>query len=142
LDVFDPISYASGVIPSRLEGVGCMNIYVGGLSPVVTNQQLREVFAAFGKVDSAEVAKEHPSGVPRGFGFVKMPLDHEATAAIAALNGRKRLGGSLQVHPVRRPPPRPWYYRPAAPFSAGKNRGKKSREQAPTVRPTQAVSSQ
>ena len=71
-----------------------MDIYVGGLLQEVNSQQLREAFAAFGKVDSAEVEREHRSGAPRGFGYVKMPFDHEATAAIAALNGRKRLGSS------------------------------------------------
>jgi RNA recognition motif-containing protein len=103
-----------------------MEIYVGGLLQAVTNQQLREAFAAFGNVDSAEVVKDHPSGVPRGFGYVTMPLEHEATAAIAALNGRERMGNSLEVHPVRRPPPRPWSFRPASRYSASKGRSKAS----------------
>lgn len=113
-----------------------MNIYVGGLPEAVTNKQLREAFAAFGKVDYAEVVKEHPGGVPRGFGFVNMPFDHEATAAIEALNGRKRLGSSLEVHPVRHPAPREWHYRPGTRSSAGKDRNKVSRKQGATARPT------
>ncbi len=84
-----------------------MNIYVGGLLPEVTNKQLREEFTRFGTVKSAEVAKSHKGGEPRGFGFVEMPIEREAVAAIAALAGATRMGSALEVKEVRRPAPNP-----------------------------------
>ncbi|GAB4327732.1 MAG: RNA-binding protein [Candidatus Zixiibacteriota bacterium] len=84
-----------------------MNIYVGGLLPEVTSKQLREEFKRFGTVKSAEVAKSHKDGAPRGFGFVEMPIERQAVAAIAALRGTTRMGSALEVNEVRRPAPNP-----------------------------------
>ena len=84
-----------------------MNIYVGGLLPGVTSRQLRDEFTVFGKVLSAEVSKSHKSGAPRGFGFVEMPIEREAVAAITALKGATRMGSALEVNEVRRPAPNP-----------------------------------
>ncbi len=84
-----------------------MNIYVGGLLPEVTNKQLREEFTRFGTVKSAEVAKSHKGGAPRGFGSVEMPIEREAVAAIAALRGATRMGSALEINEVRRPAPNP-----------------------------------
>ena len=64
-----------------------MNIYVGNLSFEVTDDDLRQLFAAYGEVESASVVKDRFSGESRGFGFVEMPAKKDADAAIAALNG-------------------------------------------------------
>jgi len=84
-----------------------MNIYVGGLSPEFTNKHLREEFSVFGKVTSAEIVRTNGRGAPRGFGFVEMPIEREAVAAIAALKGATRRGSELEVNEVKHPKPRP-----------------------------------
>ena len=73
-----------------------MKIYVGNLSYQVTEDQLREVFAAHGQVDSATIIKDKFSGQSKGFGFVEMSSDSEAQAAIAALGGQDH-GGRAQI---------------------------------------------
>ena len=78
-----------------------MNIYVGSLSNNVTETNLRQTFEAFGQVASARVMKESVSGESRGFGFVEMPVQAEAHAAIQGLNGRKLNGRLLSVNEVR-----------------------------------------
>ena len=81
-----------------------MKIYVGNLSYQVTEDQLREVFAAHGQVDSATIIKDKFSGQSKGFGFVEMTSKEEAEAAIAALNGTDLQGRRLNVNEAR---PRP-----------------------------------
>ncbi len=81
-----------------------MNIYVGNLSPGVTDEDLQQAFEAFGKVISATVIKDKFSGRSRGFGFVEMPAKAEGQAAIDGLNGKDLKGQSLKVNEAR---PRP-----------------------------------
>jgi cold-inducible RNA-binding protein len=87
-----------------------MNIYVGNLSYEATDDELRELFEEFGEVSSASVIQDRESGRSRGFGFVEMPNDAEAQAAIDGLNGRDVQGRSLRVNEARpreeRPPRR------------------------------------
>lgn len=78
-----------------------MNIYVGNLSYEVTDEDLREAFAAFGEVSSARVIRDRYSGRSRGFGFVEMPTDAEAQAAIQELNGKDLKGRALNVNKAR-----------------------------------------
>ncbi|KAF4516107.1 hypothetical protein B566_EDAN000345 [Ephemera danica] len=68
-------------------------IYVGGLPYAATEQQLSELFAAHGAVESARVITDKFTGQSRGFGFVEMASDSEAQAAITALNGKGGGGG-------------------------------------------------
>src|ERR1700741_5105152 len=81
-----------------------MKIYVGNLSYQVTEDQLREVFAAHGQVDSATIIKDKFSGQSKGFGFVEMKSKEEAEAAISALNGTDLQGRRMNVNEAR---PRP-----------------------------------
>ena len=60
-----------------------MNIYVGNLSGDVTEDDLRQLFEAFGEVESANLVKDRFSGESRGFGFVDVPSSKEAFSAIA-----------------------------------------------------------
>ena len=78
-----------------------MNIYVGNLSFDVSGENLRQAFEAFGQVSSASIVKDKYSGQPRGFGFVEMPNQAEAQAAIQNLNGKELLGRPLNVNEAR-----------------------------------------
>ena len=75
-----------------------MNIYVGNLSFDETDQTLETAFANHGEVQSARVVTDRDSGRSRGFGFVEMPKQQEAEAAIAALNGAEQGGRTLTVN--------------------------------------------
>ena len=75
-----------------------MNIYVGNLSFDETDQTLEASFANHGEVQSARVVTDRDSGRSRGFGFVEMPQQEEAEAAIAALNGTEQGGRTLTVN--------------------------------------------
>jgi len=81
-----------------------MNIYVGNLSRDVTEEDLRQAFEAFGRVESVTIIKDKFSAESRGFGFVEMPAKAEAQSAIAGLNGKELKGRPLKVSEAR---PRP-----------------------------------
>jgi RNA recognition motif-containing protein len=76
-------------------------LYVGNLSYSTTSASLQEMFAAFGKVESANVIEDRDSGRSKGFGFVEMSSDAEAQAAIAGLNGKDNDGRALTVNEAR-----------------------------------------
>ncbi len=78
-----------------------MNIYVGNLSPDVTEEELRVEFEAFGGVTSANIIKDKYSGQSRGFGFVEMPSKPEGDAAIAGLKGKTLKDRTLDVNEAR-----------------------------------------
>lgn len=76
-------------------------LYVGNLSYSVTNETLKELFSAFGTVESAEVITDKYSGQSKGFGFVEMSSDQEATDAIKNLDGKEHEGRDLKVNEAR-----------------------------------------
>jgi RNA recognition motif-containing protein len=78
-----------------------MNIYVGNLSHDVTQDELHQAFAAHGEVASANIISDKFTGQSRGFGFVEMPKNDEARAAMAALNGMDLKGRTLTVNEAR-----------------------------------------
>ncbi|NCA69785.1 MAG: RNA-binding protein [Sphingobacteriia bacterium] len=78
-----------------------MRIYVGNLPYSVTDDELRKIFGAFGEIASAEVIKDQFSGQSKGFGFVDMPLDAAADAAIKALHESDLSGRRLTVNEAR-----------------------------------------
>lgn len=78
-----------------------MNIYVGNLSYGTTADDLEHAFAPHGRVASANVITDKMTGRSRGFGFVEMPDEAEARAAITALNGTDLGGRSLTVNEAR-----------------------------------------
>ncbi len=78
-----------------------MKIYVGNLPFETTDEDLAQEFSAFGEVASANVVIDRVNGRSRGFGFVEMPTDSEAEAAIAALNGKELMGRPLTVNESR-----------------------------------------
>lgn len=78
-----------------------MNIYVGNLNFRTNDLALRDAFEAFGEVTSAKVITDRETGRSRGFGFVEMPDEEEAQAAIRALNGAELDGRQLKVSEAR-----------------------------------------
>ncbi len=87
-----------------------MNIYVGNLAFQTTEDELRQVFAEFGEVSSVKIISDRETGRSRGFGFVEMPNQAEAEAAISAINDKDVGGRNLRVNEARprtdRPGPR------------------------------------
>jgi len=81
-----------------------VNIYVGNLSRDTTDDDLQKAFEAFGRVLSVTIVKDKFSGQSRGFGFVGMPNNKEAQAAIDGMNGKEFMGRALNVNEAR---PRP-----------------------------------
>ena len=76
-------------------------LYVGNMSFDTSETELREAFAAFGQVESVHVVTDRDTGRPRGFAFVEMSSDEEATAAIDGLNGQDLQGRTLNVNVAR-----------------------------------------
>jgi len=81
-------------------------IYVGNLPFSATSENLNELFAPFGKVDSAKIVMDRDTGRSKGFGFVEMSSGDEAAAAIEKLNGSDMGGRSLVVNEARPMEPR------------------------------------
>jgi RNA recognition motif-containing protein len=84
-----------------------LNIYVGNLSYETTEDDLRNMFEAHGKVDRASLVMDRMTGRSKGFGFVEMPNDKEGHAAIAALNEMETQGRKIMVNVARPKEERP-----------------------------------
>ncbi|MEX1202354.1 MAG: RNA-binding protein [Ferruginibacter sp.] len=84
-----------------------MNIYVSNLGFSVQDADLQELFSGYGTVTSAKVITDRMTNQSRGFAFVEMPNDSEATAAIEALNGSDKDGRSMNVAEARPKTDRP-----------------------------------
>jgi RNA recognition motif-containing protein len=83
-------------------------IYVGNLPFSASEDQIRQLFEQYGKVQSVKLVSDRETGRPRGFGFVEME-GADADTAIAALNGQQFGGRSLRINEAREragPPPR------------------------------------
>lgn len=76
-------------------------LYVGNLAYSITSDSLRENFAAYGDVKSAQVMVDRDSGRSKGFGFVEMGSAQEAEQAINGLNGAMADGRALTVNEAR-----------------------------------------
>ena len=84
-----------------------MNIYCGNMSFDATEDDVRGLFAAFGDVSTVNIISDRDSGRPKGFGFVEMPQQEQAQAAIAGLNGKEFKGRALNVNEARPKTDRP-----------------------------------
>jgi len=78
-----------------------MNIYVGNLFYNVTEKDLVLAFDTFGCVESAHVIKDKLTGESKGFGFVEMPSEKEAQAAIDGMNDKDLKGRAINVAKAR-----------------------------------------
>jgi len=76
-------------------------IYVGGLPFKTTEEEMNGLFATYGQVTSAKLITDKYSGQSRGFGFVEMPNDAEAVAAMEKLNGSEFGGRKLTINEAR-----------------------------------------
>ena len=76
-------------------------LYVGNLSYSVDSSELEQLFAQHGQVVSAQIINDRDTGRSKGFGFVEMATDQEATTAVAALNGQQHNGRALTVNEAR-----------------------------------------
>ncbi len=78
-----------------------MNIYVGNISSQLTEEEMNKEFSSYGELTSVRLIKDRYTGENRGFGFVEMPKESEAEAAIAGLNGKELKGKELKVTKAR-----------------------------------------
>lgn len=74
-----------------------MNIAITNLDTQLTASDLRNLFAAYGEVDKAEVAMDAFTDKSRGFGYVEMPSEEEARAALSALHQTELSGRVISV---------------------------------------------
>jgi len=73
-------------------------LYVGNLSYNTTEDGLRNLFSAFGTVASAKIIFDRETGNSKGFGFIEMSTEEEASAAITGTNGQELDGRQLRVN--------------------------------------------
>jgi len=90
-----------------------MKLYVGNLAFSTSSQDLQELFAQAGTVESASVVEDRETGRSRGFAFVEMSTKEEGDAAISQFNGKEVGGRALTVNEAK----------PREPRSGGGGRG-------------------
>jgi RNA recognition motif-containing protein len=78
-----------------------MKLYVGNLSFQTSSQELEEMFAGVGAVESATVVEDRETGRSRGFGFVEMASAEDGQKAIAELNGTEQGGREIKVNEAK-----------------------------------------
>ena len=76
-------------------------LYVGNLAFQTTSQDLQELFAQAGTVESAQIIEDRDTGQSKGFAFVEMSTDEEAASAIEQFNGKEVGGRALKVNEAR-----------------------------------------
>ncbi|HVG35441.1 MAG TPA: RNA-binding protein [Pyrinomonadaceae bacterium] len=78
-----------------------MKLYVGNLSFQTSSDDLQQLFAQAGTVESASVVEDRDTGRSRGFGFVEMSSKEEGAAAIEQFNGKEVNGRNLTVNEAK-----------------------------------------
>ena len=82
-------------------------LYVGGISYSTTEGGLKDAFSQAGSVTSAIIIMDKMTGRSKGFGFVEMATEEEATAAITMFNGKELDGRTITVNEARPQEDRP-----------------------------------
>jgi len=77
------------------------NVFVGNMNFQTTEAELRALFEPFGQVTRVHIAMDRETGRARGFAFVEMPNDAEATSAMSGLDGKEVGGRALKVNEAR-----------------------------------------
>ena len=77
------------------------NIFVGNLNFNTSEDELRQMFEAYGQVDRVSIMTDRDTGRSRGFGFVEMTSAEDGEKAIAALNGQEIGGRTLNINEAR-----------------------------------------
>ncbi len=99
LALLRPNSLLSQIAQRR--GKTVKNIFVGNLNFNTSEDDLRQMFAAYGQVDRVSIMTDRDTGRSRGFGFVEMSNAEEGEKAIAALNGQEVGGRTLNINEAR-----------------------------------------
>ena len=76
-------------------------LYVGSLPFSVTEEELHNLFSAFGAIDSVRIITDKFTGQSKGFGFVEMASTEDAKKAIDGMNGKQLNGRTLIVNEAR-----------------------------------------
>ncbi|HEX5602715.1 MAG TPA: RNA-binding protein [Pyrinomonadaceae bacterium] len=76
-------------------------LYVGNLAFQTSTQDLEQLFAQAGTVESAQIIEDRDTGRSKGFAFVEMSTEDEAAAAIEQFNGKEVSGRALKVNEAR-----------------------------------------
>ncbi|MBX2965845.1 MAG: RNA-binding protein [Cyclobacteriaceae bacterium] len=84
-----------------------MNIFVAKLNFKTRQEDLQSAFAQYGEVSSVKIVKDRDTGRSKGYGFVEMPNDSEAQAAIDGLNEKELDGRVIVVKPANPKTERP-----------------------------------
>ncbi len=74
-----------------------MKLLVRNLARSTTEAELRQMFEGYGTVQSCSLVMDQKTGTSKGFGFVEMPKQGEAKAAMKSLNGRDVAGRKIRV---------------------------------------------
>ena len=83
-----------------------MHIFIGNLAYSATEQALRQLFESYGAVEKIQIITDRDTGRSKGFGFVEMPENAAAQAAIEDLNGTELDGRALTVNEAKPREPR------------------------------------
>lgn len=94
-----------------------MNLYVGNLDYSIKESQLMAMFGEFGEVASVKIITDKMTGKSKGFAFIEMPNDDEATEAINQLNQKQVKERNISVSEAK--PPQPKERRPFNPRHGG-----------------------
>ena len=82
------------------------NLFVGNLPFTATEDELRDLFSAFGEVQQVRIMTDRDTGKSRGFAFVEIADDEAAAKAVADLNGKEFGGRALTINEARPKPER------------------------------------
>ncbi|MBP8605136.1 MAG: RNA-binding protein [Phycisphaerae bacterium] len=93
-------------------------LYVGNLDYSIGTNTITEWFSAYGTVESVNLVKDRQTDQSKGYGFVEMSTDEEASAAIEGLNDTEHLGRNIKVAAAN--PPKTKAPRRAGGFSSGR----------------------
>ncbi len=83
-----------------------MNIFVGNISFNSSDEDVRQLFEAYGTVDTVSIITDRETSRARGFGFVEMSTSREAQSAIQGLQGKALGGRTLNVNEAKPREPR------------------------------------
>ncbi len=83
-----------------------MNIYVGNLPYKVVEDELKGIFEEYGEVTSVKIIKDRVTNRSKGFAFVEMPNQDEATNAIQELDEAELVGRNIRVNEAKERPNR------------------------------------
>jgi len=89
------------LVTAQCRGRRVKNIFVGNLSFNTNEDELRQLFEAYGQVERVSILTDRDTGRSRGFGFVEMASNEDGEKAIAALNGSQLSGRTINVNEAR-----------------------------------------